>query len=262
VTQSTRTAPSEDLQRARRQAWWTIGALVVLAWAVLVGWDFSPYGRYLDHDALADSGLGATTTTAVFVGGWILMLAAMMFPSTYALITAFAPLAERRGARRQLTGALLGGYVAAWTCVGLAFLGADLVVHAVVDRSSWLTAHPETIAAATLGAAGLFQFSALKDRCLTMCRSARMFVMTHWKGRRPLLEAFVLGVEHGRFCIGCCAGLMLVAFGVGSGNLGLMLVFGAVMAAEKLAPWGQQLVAPVGGLLLAAAIVVLAAPSF
>jgi predicted metal-binding membrane protein len=262
VSAATTTTPTgrASVHQARRQAATTIALLATVAWVTLVGWDLSPHGRYLDHDELADAGLGATATAGVFVGGWVLMLAAMMFPSTYSLVAVFTPLAEKRGARRALVATLLGGYVAAWTCAGLALLLADAVVHAAVDASSWLTDHPQIIAAATLAVAGAFQFSALKDRCLTVCRSPRTFLFTRWKGRRPGLEAFVLGVEHGRFCIGCCVGLMLVAFGIGAGNLGLMLAFGALMATEKLAPWGARTVAPTGLALLVAAFVVLVAP--
>jgi len=262
TTAATVTPPVDPgLARARRQAGATIAVLVGVAWASLLAWDASPQGRYLDHDALAESGLGVGATTLVFVGGWVLMLAAMMFPSTYSLVTVFSPIAERRGPRRRLVGALLGGYVAAWTCVGLLLLVADTGLHALVERSATLEAHPELIAAGALAGAGLFQLSSIKDRCLTVCRSTRVFVFTRWKGANPVTEAFVLGAEHGRFCIGCCIALMLVAFGLGAGNLGLMFVFGGLMAVEKLAPWGERLVRPTAAALLVAAVAVLAVPA-
>lgn len=261
-TSVTATVPVDpSLGRARRQAASTIVVLALAAWLLLIAWDASPQGRYLDHDSLAETGLGMVATTAVFVGGWVLMLAAMMFPSTYSLVVAFTPVAERRGERRRLVSLLLVGYVAAWTCVGVLLLVLDTGVHALVDRSDLLHDHPEVIAATTLAGAGLFQLTSLKDRCLTACRSTRMFVMSHWKGVSPRAEAFLLGVEHGRYCIGCCVGLMLVAFGLGAGNLGLMLLFGALMALEKLAPWGAQLVRPLAGVLLVAATAVLLAPN-
>jgi predicted metal-binding membrane protein len=76
--------------------------------------------------------------------------------------------------------------------------------------------------------------------------------MGHWRGARPLTEAWGLGLAHGLFCVGCCWALMLVSFAIGMGNLGLMLVLGLVMAAEKNLAWGRRLSAPVGVVLLGA----------
>jgi predicted metal-binding membrane protein len=44
---------------------------------------------------------------------------------------------------------------------------------------------------------------------------------------------------------------MLVMFAVGVGNLGWMLVLGALMAIEKNLPWGRRLSTPMGVVLLA-----------
>ncbi len=43
---------------------------------------------------------------------------------------------------------------------------------------------------------------------------------------------------------------MLLMFAVGTGNVGWMLVLGAVMAIEKNVPWGSRLSAPLGAALL------------
>jgi predicted metal-binding membrane protein len=103
----------------------------------------------------------------------------------------------------------------------------------------------------TLLVAGGFQFSRLKYRCLDKCRAPLSFVMEHWRGRHDRRNAFVLGIHHGIFCVGCCWALMLLMFGVGVGNVGWMLGLGAVMAIEKNLPWGRKLSAPVGAALLA-----------
>ena len=50
------------------------------------------------------------------------------------------------------------------------------------------------------------------------------------------------------------AALMLIMFVVGSANIGWMLALGAVMAAEKNLPLGRRLAAPLGALLLLAAL--------
>jgi len=103
--------------------------------------------------------------------------------------------------------------------------------------------------------AGLYQFTPLKDRCLQKCRSPLSFVAEHWRGGSERLDAMRLGFRHGLFCLGCCWTLMLLMFAVGGVNLGWMLGLGAVMAAEKSAPWGRLLVTPVGVALIVLAVV-------
>ena len=64
------------------------------------------------------------------------------------------------------------------------------------------------------------------------------------------MQALLLGVRHGAYCVGCCWALMLLMFAVGTGNVGWMLALGAVMAIEKNMPWGQKLSSPLGVALL------------
>ncbi|HTO81363.1 MAG TPA: DUF2182 domain-containing protein, partial [Methylomirabilota bacterium] len=66
------------------------------------------------------------------------------------------------------------------------------------------------------------------------------FIVAHWRGVRPRLEAFRLGLDHGMFCVGCCWAIMLLMFVVGTGSIGWMLALGAVMALEKKRALGQE----------------------
>ena len=102
-----------------------------------------------------------------------------------------------------------------------------------------------------LALAGLYQFSAIKYRCLDKCRTPLSFVVARWRGGAARRQAFALGLEHGAFCVGCCWALMLLMFVVGTGNVGVMLALGAIMAAEKNLPWGRRLSAPLGLALVA-----------
>jgi len=65
-----------------------------------------------------------------------------------------------------------------------------------------------------------------------------------------------LGLDHGLYCVGCCWAIMLLMFVVGTGNVGWMLALGAIMAVEKNMPWGRHLSRPLGGALLAIAVVI------
>ena len=232
--------------------------LVALAWVALWGWGGSPYGRFLAHDDLHAATEGGPAFLLPFVTGWVVMVVAMMLPTSLPLIAIFQAVTRRRADGPLLVGFLLAGYLGVWTLFGLAVHLADLRLHELAHHSPWLTAHAWAIAAGTLLVAGAYQFTPLKYRCLDKCRSPMTFVMEHWRGRRERLEALRLGLRHGLFCLGCCWSLMLLMFAVGVGSLGWMLVLGAVMAAEKNLPWGRRLSAPSGALLIAWGVAVVA----
>jgi predicted metal-binding membrane protein len=230
--------------------------LILASWGALSLWSGSPAGRYLDHRDLEEGGLTALTVT-LFVGGWLLMIVAMMLPTSLPLVVTFRAIVGRRPHPDRLAGLVAVAYVVTWTAVGLGLFVMDAGVHATVDAVPWLSAHPGTITAVTLLGAGAYQFSALKYHCLDACRSPLVFVMSYWRGARPTLEALEIGLRHAAYCIGCCWSLMLVLFALGMGNLAWMLGAGAVMAVEKNVRGGRRLGKPLGLVLLAAGMVVL-----
>jgi predicted metal-binding membrane protein len=228
----------------------SLGALVALAWTSLLIWERSPYAAYLGH--AGDRG-PLPLEAILFSLGWLLMIIAMMLPSSIPLVLTFRALVARRRRPGTLVGLLLVGYLIVWTGFGLAAWLGDRVVHLVVEATPALAAHPEFILAATLLAAGLWQFSPLRDRCLDECRSPLGFVMNRWRGVAERREALAMGLAHGAFCVGCCWSLMLVMFGVGVSSVTLMLALGAVTAIEKNLPWGRRMTRPLGvGLIVAA----------
>jgi predicted metal-binding membrane protein len=232
------------------------GGLVVLAWVALFMWERSPYGRYLTHGELGGIAHGAGADTVLlqallYVIGWILMTAAMMLPTTLPLVRIFRRLTRVREDGLQLVLLLLGGYIAVWLAFGIAAHLFDLGLHEALHRSGWLQENAWVFGAGPLLVAGAFQFSRLKYRCLEKCRAPLSFVMQHWRGSDTRMQAVRLGAHHGLFCVGCCWALMLLMFAVGTGNVGWMLLLGAVMAIEKNIPWGRRLSVPLGIALLA-----------
>ena len=226
-------------------------ALAASAWLALWVWGTSPYGRYLSHEG----GIGPLPLEAAFfAAGWVLMIVAMMLPSSVPLVMTFAALVRRRRRPGMLVALLLVGYLLVWGAFGLGAWVLDRGIHAVVAAVPWLAAHPQVILGATLLGAGLWQFSPLRDRCLDECRSPLGFVMNRWRGVSPGREALAMGIAHGAFCIGCCWSLMLVMFGVGLSNVAAMLALGGLTAIEKNLPWGRRLTRPVGVLLVVAAV--------
>jgi predicted metal-binding membrane protein len=238
----------------RRTAWAVTGGLAASAWLVLVVWDRSPWGRFLDHGT-ADEAVAGAAALGVFVAAWVLMLAAMMLPTTAPLVALFARVVGERPDRRRLTATVLAGYTSVWVVAGLVAYVGDEVLHAVDDRWSVVGERGRLLVAAALAIAGAYQLTSLKQRCLTACRSPYGVLLSRWRGRSPLAEAYTIGTSHGRTCVGCCWALMVIMFAIGAGSLGWMLVLATVMTIEKTAPRGPLLTQPLGALLLAAGAV-------
>ena len=237
-------------------------ATAVVAWLALWLWEGSPYGHYLHHDGVGGAAAGGASLAigaTVFTVGWTLMIVAMMLPSSLPLVVTFRALVGRRARPGRLVALLLLGYLAVWAAFGFGAWIADRLVHAAVEALPWLAAHPQLIIGATLLAAGLWQFSPLRDRCLDECRSPLGFVLNRWRGVSERREALLMGIAHGAFCVGCCWSLMLVMFGVGISSLTAMLVLGGVTAIEKNLPQGRRLSRPLGVMLVLAAVYAVAA---
>ena len=224
-----------------------LASLVGAAWIALWIWGRSPYGRYLGHEQLGELGAGSLLLPITFyLVGWTLMTIAMMLPTALPLLERFRRMTAERDDCSKLMSLIVAGYLAVWLGFGVAAHTADWLLHELVERSSWLEARAWLIGAGTLLLAGGFQFSRLKYRCLDKCRAPLSFISEYWRGRDQARNAFLLGLHHGLFCVGCCWALMLLMFGVGVGNVAWMLGLGAVMATEKNLPWGRKLSAPLG----------------
>jgi predicted metal-binding membrane protein len=245
-----------------------LGGVVAVAWAALAVWSASPYARYVDHD-WTQAGIVARLCAAVpggdillqaflYVLGWVLMTTAMMLPTAMPLLRVFGRLVGRRADAGRLLAIAIGGYLSVWLGFGVAAHLFGLALVALAQRSLWLTFNGWAIGAALLFVAGLFQFSRLKYLCLDACGAPLGFVATRWRARRPALESFQLGVEHGLFCVGCCWALTLLLFAVGTGSIGWMAALGGAMAIEKNAPWGRRLARPLGVALLTCAVAITA----
>ena len=240
-----------DPRRDRAILAGSLVALALLAWLSLALWGASPYGQYLHHETIAGPPL---LEVALFTLGWVLMIMAMMLPSSVPLVLVFAGVVGRRPHPGLLVGLLLAGYLAIWSAFGAVAWLLDRGIHALVSSWPWLATHSQLILATTLVVAGLWQFSPIRDRCLDECRSPFGFVVNRWRGTSLGRESFAMGVAHGAFCVGCCWSLMLVMFGIGLGSVPAMLGLGAITAVEKNLPWGRRLTRPMGVVLVLAGV--------
>ncbi len=234
----------------------SLGALVLSAWAALWVWGASPFAGLLSHREIGEASLSPISRLAVFVVGWTLMSVAMMLPASLPLINLFRRLVDRRPDRAGLVVRLILGYVGVWTYFGALAYTGDTALHVAVKQVPGLAAGG--LGAAILLAAGVYQFTPLKQMCLEKCRSPYSFLVEHWHGQQAGRDALRLGARHGLFCVGCCWTLMLLMFAVGGANLGWMLALGTVMAAERTTRWGRQLTRPLGAALVAWAVLRLA----
>jgi predicted metal-binding membrane protein len=214
-------------------------AAVALLAVALVTWIVT-IERMRGMDAGPGTDLGGMTW---FVGVWVTMMAAMMLPSTAPMVLVVHRVTQERTRRGVValatTWIFVVGYLVVWTACGLVAYGAFRAVKSAApgflawDRSGPLVAG---IAVAT---AGVYQVTPLKRACLRHCRTPLHFVMHRWRRGGP--GAFAMGVEHGVWCLGCCAGLMLVLFVVGVMSVTWMAVVAALIFAEKVLPFGAHL---------------------
>ena len=234
-----------------------VGLLTGLAWVVL--WQTDAFFHSFLHLRPGHATGSPAMLAALFITGWTVMTVAMMLPTTLPILNTVNTLASNRPDRARLVQLAIAGYVVTWTIFGALVYLAAFGLHAVLAQGtiagSQLSAAPPLLAAA-----GLFQFSSLKYRCLEKCRTPLSFVLSYWRGDRHRWRAFQVGVGHGLFCVGCCWALMLLMFAVGTVHLAWMLVLGLIMAVEKNMPWGRRISAPLGIVLLGAAVALLVVP--
>ena len=199
----------------------------------------------------------ATWTAAYFIIiflMWWVMMVAMMIPSASPTILLFTALDRRMGEGRFIFLKMmlfLLGYLAVWG--GFSF-GATLLQWQLERQSlaspvaMMVTSH--YLGAGILLAAGLYQFTPLKQACLTHCRDPIRFLTERRRTGRS--GAFLMGAEHGFFCLGCCWFLMALLFFGGIMNLYWIAGLALFILFEKLVPHGHVM-GYVGGLILIAA---------
>jgi predicted metal-binding membrane protein len=211
-----------------------VSVLVALA---IVGWLVTD-SRMEGMDAGPGTDLGAF---GFFVVSWVVMMAAMMFPSVAPTAGAYDQAHRRRAELGQVrgepgsTGAFVSGYLVSWVVYGVvAYLLFELLRSLSIDAFSWQRGGPY-LAGAIIAAAAVYQLTPMKDACLTKCRGPAEFVGGRW--RDGYVGALSMGIEHGSWCIGCCWALMAALFAVGVMSVGWMLFIAALIAAERLLPW-------------------------
>ncbi len=244
---------------------------VALAAITLLAWFYIWQGAGMGMSALAmtsasffphlqsDAPGEMPAALPVVVAMWWVMMIAMMTPGAAPLVLIYGRVLRQQAAQGKAgvpSLFLAAGYLAVWLVFSLA---AALLQNALQpagfissmmlwSRSAWLSA-------ALLFAAGAYQLSPLKRACLVHCRAPVQFLTHHW--RPGAGGAFMMGVRHGAYCVGCCWMLMALLFVGGVMNLVWIAALTLIVLIEKLTPHGKAFGNFTGALLIGWAIATL-----
>ena len=253
--------------------------LTVLAWLyILAGastgmpaWrmiSLSLFPHRLDEMAMGSmvmhAGMWSLGYSVIMLLMWWVMMVAMMTPSAAPMILLYARATRHAQHGGQLqpgvasTAAFAGGYLLVW--LGFS-IGATLLMwmleRAGVSSATRMASTGAWLSGGLLIAAGLYQFSPLKNVCLRVCRAPAEFLSRHW--RPGASGAMRMGFEHGAFCVGCCWVLMALLFVGGVMNLLWIAILAILVLAEKVAPAGFWISRVSGAVLIAWGVATLVA---
>lgn len=214
----------------QRKGWlnWLSPATAVLLIAALITWVYT---------IIQSRAMGAIPGTMgmspiAYILMWTAMMAAMMLPSVIPLASRYIDLI----ATNRLVGVttFILGYLSVWAGAGVLAYGLSWLTGTIAVGNRTIAV---TIAAITFLACGLYQFTAVKQKCLSQCRAPFSLLLQYssWQGPTRHLR---VGLHHGFFCLGCCAMLMALMFVFGVMNIGAMIILTLVVAVEKV--WGAN----------------------
>jgi predicted metal-binding membrane protein len=185
----------------------------------------------------------------IFVMWWLMMLA-MMLPSAAPMILLFAALTRKRqeaGAPYMGAGLFGSGYLAVWGGFSVLAVALQWQLDAIALLSPMMLTTSLALGALLLIGAGVWQFMPLKHACLRQCRSPVEFLTRHWRTGRA--GAFLMGVRHGAYCLGCCWMMMLLLFYGGIMNIYWIAGISLLALVETITPL-RHWVAGVTGVVL------------
>jgi len=249
-----------------------LSTVIALSWAYLLagaGMGMSAFemirmsqlevaGDMSDMAMMSPAGWTPGYAVLMFFMWWVMMVA-MMLPSAAPTILLAAALNRRSTSDRSPYGTAAFftiGYLLAWFLFSL----VATVGQSVLESNGLMTAmmHSNSIALSggLLIAAGIWQFSPIKQACLHHCRSPVDFIT---RRRRPGNRgALLMGLEHGTYCLGCCWFLMALLFAGGVMNLYWIAGLAVFVLVEKIFSHGVWFgrIAGAGFIIIATALLI------
>lgn len=175
-----------------------------------------------------------------FVATWVVMLAAMMFPSVAPMVVAYDRIQRHRRttgryAPAGATAVFVAGYLISWTAFGLVAYSLYMSVASLAPGLVGSDQGGRYFAVGVILLASVYQLTPAKNVSLMKCRTPMDFILHRM--RPGYRGALVMGMEHGAWCVACCWALMVALFALGVMSVGWMALIGAFIAGEKMLPW-------------------------
>ena len=229
-----------------------LGLIAILFGVATLGWWWTG-GEMRGMDNGPWTGLGSF---GWFLSVWIVMMAAMMFPSVSPTVALYSKMTRRRSPLLPLLFA--AGYLLVWAVAGVAAFIIGAALNSISgDLFAWEHAGRWT-AGGTLIVAAVYELTPLKDVCLGKCRSPLGSLLGSW--RDGLSGALQMGAKNGAWCVGCCWALMASLFALGIMSITWMAVVAGLIAFEKTVPWRRLAIYGTAAVLLALGLLVLTTP--
>jgi predicted metal-binding membrane protein len=172
---------------------------------------------------------------------WVIMMIAMMLPTAGPMILTFSFISRDRKQKEQpyvKTSFFVAGYLIVSVGYSLLVTFLQLWLNSNAILTSVGASNSYIFSGILLLAAGIFQWTKIKQACLRFCRNPFNFLMANWK--EDISGVLYMGIKHGLLCTGCCWALMLLMFVGGVMNLLWMVVITAIILIEKVAPRGDM----------------------
>lgn len=237
------------LKRDRMIVLCGLASLVALSWAYISYLARDMRNMDMEMAMPQTQAWGVADFTLMFVM-WAVMMVAMMTPSAAPMILTFAGASRRRRGRQSPyapTAVFVSGYLVVWASFSVLATVAQWGLHTASLLSPMMASTSSILGGALLLAAGIYQWTPLKYACLRHCRSPLGFILNEW--REGTGGAFLMGLKHGGYCVGCCWFLMALLFVAGVMNLLWVAAIAGFVLLEKVAPVGH-LVGRVAGVML------------
>jgi predicted metal-binding membrane protein len=164
-------------------------------------------------------------------------MVAMMTPSAVPVIMMYRQLSQlqhKDNGQLSSTWLFLLGYLVTWTGFSVAATLAQWGLHSAALLTPMMSSASPLLGGALLVAAGVYQFTPMKDACLAHCRTPMGFLLAEWRDGK--LGQLQMGMRHGFYCVGCCWLLMALLFVGGVMNLVWVALMAVYVLVEKVSP--------------------------
>ncbi|MGH6847168.1 MAG: DUF2182 domain-containing protein [Methylocella sp.] len=228
-----------------------LAALTALAWAYVLWLAADMSGMDMTGFRMIPAGVGLMAPAlapwkaiefAYAFAMWAVMMVGMMTPSAAPMILIYARVGRQASAQGKplaATGWFATGYLLTWAGFSLVATAAQWALERTALLDPMMAGTSQVFGAIVLIAAGIYQWTPLKDTCLAQCQSPLLFIHRHGGFHRDPSGSLALGLHHGAHCVGCCWVLMALLFVGGVMNVLWIAAISAFVLIEKIVPSGR-----------------------